>query len=389
MLNLKYFYPIRFFSDKIIYKLFHLPENFTNQQLKKSYHELIKLYHPDINNGRTIKFLEIQKAYTILSNSNKLNEYNKMSEDDISKFNKLWKSEFNENKEYGKICMDKLNKFLRLNENRKKFVENKIQQIYNKIQVKETLDEKFSQYLYFMLDYSESMFTISRMDFPQIDSYSVIRTKVSDGKVFSVMNIPNDIVNKYTYQNMCITKIISILEKLQDNYSVYFKLYSGKELLTLKDSPIKLINYLQNTKLNVEYRDVMDGTLLYDTLMNSIKTVKEIVSYENITFILLTDGSDTCSKTKIDDLIKYVKSINNLNLIIISVNVSNDTNKILNNIVTAATNGKLINISDEFTIFDKSVINVKNINNAFNEINALIVSKHNAKESNIKEVFNF
>lgn len=58
-------------ESRVIYNIFNLSENFTNKELKNKYLELCKKSHPDVDGGSIIKFLEIQKAYEILSNVDK------------------------------------------------------------------------------------------------------------------------------------------------------------------------------------------------------------------------------------------------------------------------------------------------------------------------------
>ena len=57
-------------SGKKYYKTLNLPEGATKSQIKKSYRELVKLYHPDVNDDPKAheKFVRINEAYEALIN---------------------------------------------------------------------------------------------------------------------------------------------------------------------------------------------------------------------------------------------------------------------------------------------------------------------------------
>jgi DnaJ-class molecular chaperone len=64
------FGPIYFFSNKVnYYRLFDLPRNFTDEQLKAAYLELVKKYHPDLTDDPQAAelFKQVQEGYAILS----------------------------------------------------------------------------------------------------------------------------------------------------------------------------------------------------------------------------------------------------------------------------------------------------------------------------------
>jgi curved DNA-binding protein CbpA len=48
------------------YELLELSENCSREEIKKQYHKLSKIYHPDKNNGDDTTFKEIKEAYDIL-----------------------------------------------------------------------------------------------------------------------------------------------------------------------------------------------------------------------------------------------------------------------------------------------------------------------------------
>lgn len=60
-----------------LYEILNCNENSTLEDLRKSYHKLLKIYHPDKDkNTNSVHFLNIQNAWEILSDSEKRKQYN-------------------------------------------------------------------------------------------------------------------------------------------------------------------------------------------------------------------------------------------------------------------------------------------------------------------------
>jgi curved DNA-binding protein CbpA len=53
----------RHFASKCPYQVLGLTKNSTKAEVKEKYYELAKKYHPDLQNGNSFRFQEINEAY--------------------------------------------------------------------------------------------------------------------------------------------------------------------------------------------------------------------------------------------------------------------------------------------------------------------------------------
>lgn len=76
-----------FNENEDYYKILNVKNNATQDEIKSAYKELIKIYHPDINKDKDseIKFREILKSYTILSDCELRKQYDNFLEIDSKK----------------------------------------------------------------------------------------------------------------------------------------------------------------------------------------------------------------------------------------------------------------------------------------------------------------
>ena len=67
--NIKfYFFKKQKFCD--YYSILGVKKNSTREEIKSSYYNLAKKYHPDLNDGNSEKYLKIQNAYNHIINDN-------------------------------------------------------------------------------------------------------------------------------------------------------------------------------------------------------------------------------------------------------------------------------------------------------------------------------
>ena len=64
-----------FRKKKDFYKILNIPNNSKKEDIKKSFVNLVKKYHPDLKKGNLEKFKEINEAYSILGDLTKKKKY--------------------------------------------------------------------------------------------------------------------------------------------------------------------------------------------------------------------------------------------------------------------------------------------------------------------------
>jgi curved DNA-binding protein CbpA len=82
---------------KDYYKLLEVKELASESEIKKAYHRLAKIYHPDKNENTKLaedKFKEINEAYNVLSNPIKKSQYDALRKAKNQTFNYQYKGDF-------------------------------------------------------------------------------------------------------------------------------------------------------------------------------------------------------------------------------------------------------------------------------------------------------
>lgn len=344
-------------SRKLLYDILQIDKNFTDDILRKSYLRLCKKYHPDLNYGKTIKFLELVKAKDILENPLTRNKYDSMTMDEEIKFNRIWEIQFDINKEIGLDITKNINEYITLSSEINRFLISITQRIYNRIYQPPILYESNNEisgkytHICIILDASKSMYCVDK--------------------------------EKQTYMNRCINNINEILSDLikkETNqivslrcFAKYSKVINGYYGTSthVKDILIENNNIFLEGALN---KYILDGkTAIYDALYSAINGADKAFLKETL-FILFTDGEDNSSYMSVNGVIKEIKN-NPINLVIMTLNLENVSE--LKEFVDAAKFGKLLRIGDKFDI--------PNISQAFSITKDIILTK---KEDNEMDSYN-
>lgn len=349
-------FGIRRFTTAInrrkLYKILDIDMNFTTDTLKKSYLKYCKIYHPDVNHGKTLDFLAIQKAYEILGNSVSRKKYDSMTIEEEEKFNKLWETQYNPNKEFGIDFARKFDKY-KFGDNINKFIATISQKIYNKINpppiLYEPIDRKTNgrySHICILLDCSDSMYNFDTND----------RVLYIDKCVDNIVNILNDLTNKNTNQLTNMECFATRIKTLSNGY--------------ITPNVLRGILMRERDIHNQHFKNTLGAcTSIYDALYEGIKkTDKSFLS--NTLFVLFTDGADNNSNIKIDDLINEIKN-NPINLVIMTLNLNIVDN--LKKLIDAAKFGKLLKIGNKFEI--------PNISTAFKITKEIMLTE---KDGNLK-----
>ena len=322
--------------NKKLYDLLEIKKNFQQKELKTQYHKLCKKHHPDTNNGKSIKFLEINKAYQILSSRLKRNEYDRLDVNLYQQFVENWEKEFDISQEPIKIK-------IKPETSKKNLVPDFFQLIINKfmgnfLQIKQetnnnnnssgqVIPSRFS-HLYFILDNSSSMHNTNLID-------------------------------------KCLDGIKNFIEELSFDKKILISLHYFSTVQTT-DFLQKQIDDAYQHVSNINYVTLAKQagyTCLYDAIFECINTTQNLGKMDKTTFIVFSDGDDNQSNINLNYLLKFMKQNNKVNIIIVTYDMEATNMKA---IVDAAKFGRLLRIGKQYEF--------KSIGQAFRKTKDLILN---------------
>jgi hypothetical protein len=356
-------------NKNFLYDVIGVSNNFTSTELQQKYHELSKKYHPDVNKGRTIKFLEITKAYNILKDFHNRKNYENMTDKEFKTFLGLWDIEYDPNKEAHLDLEDKykadiekqksqeygyipilINKIVGIatecighhvsveevkEKNRQSNEEKKRKLLEDQedIPIKKTRKISGITHIHFMLDVSGSMYA-------EVDGKSLMDICIDN--ITQILN--NDILN---------IKKTSMTVFAEIPNSVMFNVQRQELIKGLTNR-----KYLELTRNN--------GTVMYDALN---KYIDHEAQHSHNMYVILTDGQDTSKITTLKELCTNIKKKNNVNIIIIKINHPEESSdrKDLRQIIESAKFGKLLKVGDKLELPSEAQI-IETFMDATNEL---------------------
>ena len=120
-----------------LYNLLEIETTASELEIKKAYHRLAKIYHPDKNkeSNANEKFQKIQSAYEILSNDKTRQEYQKMNNKDKLSFVEILEKIIND-----RLNVNELKKYgINLEKSDLEYIQKNIINFFNKLNVNELL----------------------------------------------------------------------------------------------------------------------------------------------------------------------------------------------------------------------------------------------------------
>ena len=120
-----------------LYQILEIKPNSSEQEIKKGYHRLVKIHHPDKNNNSEeskLKFQKIQSAYEVLINDKYRCIYQKMDVQKKSKFIDILEKVIT-----GKLNIDELKKVINLEKSDFDYLKNNFMNFLSGVNVSELL----------------------------------------------------------------------------------------------------------------------------------------------------------------------------------------------------------------------------------------------------------
>lgn len=347
----------RLCSNKFLYDIIGINPSCGKSELKKAYHERCKQYHPDLNKDEkySSKFLEVQRAYSLLSNNEERLRHDTMKGKEAEIFIRNWKREFSANnpkpisspptKNYGSTINSLVSSWTGFFRNKKEL----------QLSIEDNKYEN-TNFLYFVLDGSASMATIPHSEFDRLGiPVNFIRKERRDGATYDIVHWDSKYDQKVD-SGLYISKCLNSMSNLVNNigtapvpYNYSLRVFSEREILLRENFPISSFNHLMSTD-NKLCRLEEEETRMYDAIKNSINHQIRVGSISRTTFVVLTDGIDTSSDCSLDQLISFIKHLRTIKIILIAINLDNINN--LNKIARAALFGKVYEVGQMVNLSD-------------------------------------
>lgn len=351
------------FSSKVqsLYYILNIPKDFTPEELKTARLTLTKKYHPDVNDGKDIQFMEIQKAAEILGDPVKRHDYDKMTANDLKRFELKWSQQYGSDKKVSNNFIEKVTKLL--------FGKNDEPIMYDQKHNTSNQTGRFTR-AQIILDASYSMYGVYSTTVGVKKTF--LKEELIDGIKMDICDFPTDsetqkLLNSTKRMYKSIKAINNMLYDIISKDSLKYvgmKTFSSQEkVINDECSPTDLVRTLRQMPLEDYHVKNNKETLLYDVIANSLDDFSHKLS--DTLFVVLTDGYDTGSMTSIDNLVKLIKSKKCVNIVIISLELTKTTD--LQKIVDSAMFGKLLKVGDSFEF--------KTVSDAFSATNEIVLKQ--------------
>ncbi|AYV84694.1 MAG: uncharacterized protein Hyperionvirus34_18 [Hyperionvirus sp.] len=344
--------------NPLMYNVLGIKRDFSKDELKKAYIELCKRHHPDVNGGKHVKFLEVQKAFGYLSDSKERDEYDRLDEREYKFFEEKWRREFNPAKERAKdlgIALREMN----MNSTVVSFVERVVDKVHRAkelITYKPELGGKgrFSN-VYFVLDGSESMncYDVNDQRLKGVGFKDEGRGWV-EGAERPVRRYAADrkFVDGALFISKCISamnNLVGDIKKVGSMTRASLRVFGDEDKVLCDNRSLGELSSVLKLS-NEKFLFKGGGTKLYDAILGSFVHGALVNTLGKTLFVVLTDGVDNASRNTLEELVEYIKKNGNIHIVLIGLGLYNveDLRKIAN----AAKFGRVMQVGDRFEFGD-------------------------------------
>jgi hypothetical protein len=230
--------------------------------------------------------------------------------------------------------------------------------------------KKKNKHISFLLDISSSMFLFEGDD-PIVKNVKMkmISKNYHRDSGDNVRSVSYDssfdyVVDEVLYISKCVKSIKSLVSLLDDNYEI--------SLSTFSDEYKNILYYLKPKLFWINKKAFIKGneTQLYDAIKQNLKVVSEA-------------GNDVGSKKSLENLINYIKKLQNVNIIIVAINLSAFSTTNMKKIIESAKFGKLLHTND-----DVEKYGFDSISSTISKVKEITLSMNNFDNKDYKKDFN-